>query len=891
MDDGHLIWKTPDISIYPYVGLTSTPIVYNGVAYVNTMSLSGNEIINCLYGFNAETGEQIVKIDGQAPDGYSGGAGMFSSPSMSPDGVLYVPGAGGVYAVDTATNAKLWEFDAGARSTAKQGSVTILGGNNMYVGSPVYKDQCVYFIRGGTVDEPTYFYCIDAITGKEIRKYEIYSSPITPVITDDKLITLGAILSDSSSMGGATAYNLTTGEMLWHSETGASSRASPIVAGDTVYFGTYKDGILYAVDIPTGEELWHSKFASASGATPGWWNIIEGTPAIEDGTLYIGAENGHFYAFKTPTLEDIGITAPANITAGTPAVFTGISPLEGTTYAWNFGDNTKGTGKTISKTWDTAGTYTVTLTAQCGGQSGSTVITVTVEQPPKQITEPVPAEIITPVGVTDEEKPAVTFDAGDKNETAGKITITISDYQSDADGAVNLGSITAPPDTEKLVVLLNLSVEGLKDQHKLNSYATLTVNISITDEDKTNLTFWRYADSLADGHLPELLKYTENTSLDAVDGWARFDIQVPGFSTIVGSIGSGQMSFAVIDPTGGGVTPTQNPVPSLNYISVNPGTGSFKYTTNHPDWPAVTFTINRMTAFGVLYASGANIIAAERWGGVYVDSINGLSPSTDTEGWMYQVNGNSPGVMANNYPVSIGDKVVWYYSEDMTKPVSQSKAVYAFIVGGIAPTPIIKNTGAVILSPDASFIEETASIPADTGLVNLTRTGILTEVQVPMEALKNITDASLHVVEGNRVELTLPVNISATDVFSILELSVLDSDQKEIQVNESGNFTFKCTVPSGKQLLVGHLNKTDVWENCTVIQTGDKLWTAEYDSLSTFAIFVINKGKEIPLVEKAKSEQTIEPTVEPTVNATTIKTTPLPTASRTPTPTAQSPAP
>jgi hypothetical protein len=247
--------------------------------------------------------------------------------------------------------------------------------------------------------------------------------------------------------------------------------------------------------------------------------------------------------------------------------------------------------------------------------------------------------------------------------------------------------------------------------------------------------------------------------------------------------------------------------------------------------------------------------------------------------------------MSNNFPVSIGDEVVCNYSEDMTKPVSQSKAIYAFIVGGTQLPPPDPKTGAVILPPDEFFIEETASNPADTGLVTLKRTSILTEVQVPVKALKNITDASLQVVEGNRVDLTLPVNISATDVFSILELSVLDGDQKEIEVNESGNFTFKCTVPSGKQLLVGHLNKTDVWENCTVIQTGDKLWTAEYDSLSTFAIFVIDEGKEIPLVEKAKSEQTIEPTVEPTVNATTIKTTPLPTASRTPTPTAQSPAP
>lgn len=87
-----------------------------------------------------------------------------------------------------------------------------------------------------------------------------------------------------------------------------------------------------------------------------------------------------------------------------------------------------------------------------------------------------------------------------------------------------------------------------------------------------------------------------------------------------------------------------------------------------------------MTALGVLLASGKNVVTAERWGGVYVDKIDGLQSAGGTKGWMYQVNGVSPGAMANNYNVKYGDKVIWYYVDDMQTTVTNSKKVYAFTV-------------------------------------------------------------------------------------------------------------------------------------------------------------------------------------------------------------------
>lgn len=711
LTDGSLIWKTPDISIYPSVGLTGTPVIYNGIAYINTVTLSGNNIYNYLYGFDAQNGKQIVKISSQAKDGGNGGAGMFSSPSMSPDGVLYVPGAGGVYAVDTKTNAKLWEFDSGARSTKIQGAVTINGGNNMYVSSPIYKDQCVYFIRGGNDQTPTSLYCINAVTGEQIRKYDIQSAPITPVITDDKIITLGAILNDPSSKGGVSAYNLTTGNLLWHYETGGTSRASPIVAGDIVYFGTYNEGTLYAIDINTGEEVWHYKLPDAKGIV-GWWNIIEGTPAIENGVLYVGGENGHFYAFKTDDKTPFKITGSKTLDAGVEGTFT---TDIGRPYNWDFGDETKtaGTYIAVKKIWKTAGTYTVTASSG----TNKAEFTVTVTEPPKAFSEseaykdpssvtqatitavmPTPTPTSGQASVPSQDvttnpgtNVSLTFSTKVLDSPTGTATpiVVVVEYQTvtttDAKVTLDLQKYTVPPNTEKAIFLMNVSdVQNVKQTdtgqgHRLEVMAKLVVNLTVTKDTAGKISFWRYSENDPDPiPLQSSFNFIPNTAGPIT---VTYTIYVPGFSTIVATVD--KTAAPVIEPPkentgggtgGGGSSASLN---SLSYTNVNPGTGDFEYTTTD----GTKYTVNGMTAFGVLNAAGLSLETKTWPGGIYVNAINGLVQDANLNGWMYQVNGYAPMVMSNSYPVSYGDKVVWYYSDSkMSTDPAKSKKYYAFTV-------------------------------------------------------------------------------------------------------------------------------------------------------------------------------------------------------------------
>ncbi len=148
----------------------------------------------------------------------------------------------------------------------------------------------------------------------------------------------------------------------------------------------------------------------------------------------------------------------------------------------------------------------------------------------------------------------------------------------------------------------------------------------------------------------------------------------------------------------------------FEYLPVNPGTGTFTFTANHPDWPANTFTIDNMTVFNVLYASGISIIATERWGGVYVHSIDGIAPMNDVEGWMYQLNGVAPMMMANYCKVKTGDKVVWYYVENMSSTVNDSPYVYAYVVSDAAPEATSVNITGV--PADAVFVGESGTLTA-----------------------------------------------------------------------------------------------------------------------------------------------------------------------------------
>jgi outer membrane protein assembly factor BamB len=101
----------------------------------------------------------------------------------------------------------------------------------------------------------------------------------------------------SPSLAGEYAYlgtgknlvsvNLITHQIQWTFSTNGDVVSSPAVAGTVVYVGG-EDGNFYAVDSTTGEELWNY-------ATGG---MVTSSPAVDNGMVYVGSDDGKLYAFE-----------------------------------------------------------------------------------------------------------------------------------------------------------------------------------------------------------------------------------------------------------------------------------------------------------------------------------------------------------------------------------------------------------------------------------------------------------------------------------------------------------------------------------------------------------------------------------------------------------------
>lgn len=90
--------------------------------------------------------------------------------------------------------------------------------------------------------------------------------------------------------------------LLWRFETGDRVLSSPAVVDGVVYIGS-DDGKVYALDALTGEELWsfdRGPRVEAFGGRPVW---DKSSPAVADGILYIGGAQGHVYALDAATGE------------------------------------------------------------------------------------------------------------------------------------------------------------------------------------------------------------------------------------------------------------------------------------------------------------------------------------------------------------------------------------------------------------------------------------------------------------------------------------------------------------------------------------------------------------------------------------------------------------
>ncbi len=272
-DDGgtrpgnELLWKYMAENYYG-----SSPAVVDGVVYIcgiyDTLAI------------NAFTGTLLW---------YSPEGGGMSSPAVA-DNVVYVGSSDyNISALDASTGALLWKF------------------RTEYV---VYSSPAVYngVVYAGSWDHN--LYALDAVTGTLLWKYQtgdmVRSSPAVA----------NGIVYFGSQDNNLYALDANTGALLWNWTTsGYVFDSSPVVVNGVVYIQSDDgNGNLYALDAMTGAHLWDYPVR-------GYGNSL---PAVAEGVVYIGSDDGNLYALDAETGDLLWEYATGEPVRSSPSVANGV---------------------------------------------------------------------------------------------------------------------------------------------------------------------------------------------------------------------------------------------------------------------------------------------------------------------------------------------------------------------------------------------------------------------------------------------------------------------------------------------------------------------------------------------------------------------------------------
>jgi len=208
---------------------------------------------------------------------------VVSSPTIA-GGVVYVGSNDGhLYALDLATGARRW----GAALGSGVSSSPAVGGGLVYAAA-----------RDGSVS------ALDAGTGT--RRWRVRTGAVllfpwghesgdywvsSPAYVDG-VVVFGA------ADGAVYAVDGASGRVRWRARTEGRIRSSPAVASGRVYVGSF-DGRVYCFDLATGARRWRY---DTEGATLNSGNYgfdrrsVQSSPAVANGTVYVGARDGFLYA-------------------------------------------------------------------------------------------------------------------------------------------------------------------------------------------------------------------------------------------------------------------------------------------------------------------------------------------------------------------------------------------------------------------------------------------------------------------------------------------------------------------------------------------------------------------------------------------------------------------
>ncbi len=349
-DTNTVLWIY-DTNTAGYGGMVSSPAIVNGILYIGAMDSN-------LYAVNVIDGSLIWVF-------HSDGV-IHSSPAVSDDKVYFLSEAGSFYALDADTNDVIWQTQVGDgpwdwSSPAVHNGYVFIASSAGYVyrldantGEPNWSK----FI-GGSPDgpmavangkvysgthnfgngEPT-LAALDEITGQIIWTYDyyLYHNNVVGMVNNN-----GAAVADGDNDGNLEVYfgvynwngtddqavclDEANGVEIWTTNIGGSSTSTPAVHNGKVFIGS-DDGKLYVLNAVTGEVICDYQTGSAVWAAPAvadgkvffgsldhkfyaidettcelvWCydtgaSRLEGSPAVYQGSIYVGNENGKIYAF------------------------------------------------------------------------------------------------------------------------------------------------------------------------------------------------------------------------------------------------------------------------------------------------------------------------------------------------------------------------------------------------------------------------------------------------------------------------------------------------------------------------------------------------------------------------------------------------------------------
>jgi uncharacterized repeat protein (TIGR01451 family) len=200
-----------------------------------------------------------------------------SGPTVA-NGAVYVGSIQFIYALNARTGALLWSHD----------EIEVAS-------SPAAANGVVYVTAAGGANVDA----LDAGTGTLLWTYTVPGQSSN--IVSSPAVANGLVYFGSDD-GKVYALNASTGAVLWSFVTGRPVESSPAVANGVVYIGS-DDGKVYALNASTGGVLW--SFNTGSSPTDnnlsGIFGGVRSSPALANGVVYVGSDNGNLYALNAGT--------------------------------------------------------------------------------------------------------------------------------------------------------------------------------------------------------------------------------------------------------------------------------------------------------------------------------------------------------------------------------------------------------------------------------------------------------------------------------------------------------------------------------------------------------------------------------------------------------------